>query len=654
MLADDSHAIVQALTDSRPAWRESTMTPAVVFFPPGHYIITDTLPSFMYTHMLGNPNCRPLIELREGSVVQFAIAASKDFEGGGVDNFYHQIQNIDLKLSAHKPGDMNSGLGTIGLHWKVAQGTNLRMMNIDIGPADTGIFIENGGGGIVADVSLTGGDYGIAIGGQQWMFRNLAVSGARKMAVKIEWAWAFSFVGTSITNTPIGIGGRIGDVSVVSLTLVDTTFGNVKTGIAEVFPSMTSLVLDRIEGDARTDHYLLSQEVEYNIAGPGTCESGKDCSKIRFWRCGNAYDEGKELGFVRDPAQPGGKTYNPQPFTPVRPDVPMENRPFTQPWMAASSVTNALDSGCKADGVADDTAALQRALDTGGVVFLPGGVYKVSQPLTIPSGVTLIGEAWSEIQASAGAAAWKDAANPQPMLRLTAGGAGSGPLLSNLMLTVGGSHSTSGDRDLPGCIIVQWEHPNATFYDVHWRVQNAAHTSLKMIAGSGGWMENSWIWVADHDIDGQTNTDGLITVKVPYGLVMASTEPSYLVGVAIEHHFESNFNLTHAARATLIMAQTETPYWQIPPTSWMLNIEHSAGVLVYGAVGENWYNKEQLHMNQVSDCHDCTIFNLNTRSEKNADYGGPSTYMMDGDHTIKSREDTGFSANYNTDNYSGV
>ena len=60
-------------------------------------MISQTLPNFMYTHMMGNPNCRPTIELRVGSVVQFALASSRDFEGGGVDNFYHQIQNIDVR-----------------------------------------------------------------------------------------------------------------------------------------------------------------------------------------------------------------------------------------------------------------------------------------------------------------------------------------------------------------------------------------------------------------------------------------------------------------------------------------------------------------------------------------------------------------------------
>ena len=66
---------------------------------------------------------------------------------------------------------MNNGMTSIALHWKVAQGTNLRQMNIDVGPGHTGIFVENGGGGLIADVAITNGEYGIQIGGQQWMFR---------------------------------------------------------------------------------------------------------------------------------------------------------------------------------------------------------------------------------------------------------------------------------------------------------------------------------------------------------------------------------------------------------------------------------------------------------------------------------------------------
>jgi hypothetical protein len=52
--------------------------------------------------------------------------------------------------------------------------------------------------------------------------------------------------------------------------------------------------------------------------------------------------------------------------------------------------------GATGDGVADDTAAIQAAIaanpDDRGVVYLPAGTYGISGPLTIQSGVTLIGD----------------------------------------------------------------------------------------------------------------------------------------------------------------------------------------------------------------------------------------------------------------------
>ncbi|MDT0611983.1 right-handed parallel beta-helix repeat-containing protein [Streptomyces lancefieldiae] len=50
--------------------------------------------------------------------------------------------------------------------------------------------------------------------------------------------------------------------------------------------------------------------------------------------------------------------------------------------------------GALGDGIADDTPAIQAAIeaaDYGGVVYFPKGVYKVSQPLDLPRGVTLLG-----------------------------------------------------------------------------------------------------------------------------------------------------------------------------------------------------------------------------------------------------------------------
>jgi hypothetical protein len=66
------------------------------------------------------------------------------------------------------------------------------------------------------------------------------------------------------------------------------------------------------------------------------------------------------------------------------------------PMFAQSGRWNAVELGVKADGVTDNTEALQKALDTagkagGGVVELPAGRFCVKGNLSIPAGVTLQG-----------------------------------------------------------------------------------------------------------------------------------------------------------------------------------------------------------------------------------------------------------------------
>ena len=66
------------------------------------------------------------------------------------------------------------------------------------------------------------------------------------------------------------------------------------------------------------------------------------------------------------------------------------------PAMAdAPKSVSAITFGAKGDGVADDTAPIQKALDSlthGGIVNLPAGAYLLSAALKVPSGTTLLGE----------------------------------------------------------------------------------------------------------------------------------------------------------------------------------------------------------------------------------------------------------------------
>ena len=60
------------------------------------------------------------------------------------------------------------------------------------------------------------------------------------------------------------------------------------------------------------------------------------------------------------------------------------------------------DLGARGDGVTDDTAAFQAALYAivGQILFVDAGSYILTSTVTIPAGVKVVGEAWSQLVAS--------------------------------------------------------------------------------------------------------------------------------------------------------------------------------------------------------------------------------------------------------------
>lgn len=64
--------------------------------------------------------------------------------------------------------------------------------------------------------------------------------------------------------------------------------------------------------------------------------------------------------------------------------------------MIVGATVNVLDFGAKGDNVTDDTAAIQAAITSiaasGGIVYIPQGIYVVSAPITVPSKVSVIGD----------------------------------------------------------------------------------------------------------------------------------------------------------------------------------------------------------------------------------------------------------------------
>ena len=224
----------------------------------------------------------------------------------------------------------------MALHWAVAQGTSLRNMTISVGSATSALFIENGGGGFIGDLSITGGDYGMMIGaaagsgllrcwglqarqsvllacrtscarakqaplpsstlshvlsppprsgGQQWTLRGISITGARTAGIQLIWNWVFVLQNITIAQSPMGIIFR--GAAEGSLVLLDSAFTDCEIGVATDYPlPLRGLVLDRVTAT--------------RVANVSTALAGnpQGVTHVRAWRQGTAYAAGKAQGQV--------------------------------------------------------------------------------------------------------------------------------------------------------------------------------------------------------------------------------------------------------------------------------------------------------------------------------------------------------------------
>jgi len=163
----------------------STTKNAIVYFPPGTYLVSHTIPLPFGTQVIGDANNRPLI-LAATSFTGLGVLSTDEYTGSpnkgadGLDeeyyintaNFYRQIRNIRIDIR-------NTNL--IGkyscLHYQVAQATSTQNVELIAGPEMKGMFAQNGSGGGISDITFTGGAYGILGGNQQFTAQRLTFNG---------------------------------------------------------------------------------------------------------------------------------------------------------------------------------------------------------------------------------------------------------------------------------------------------------------------------------------------------------------------------------------------------------------------------------------------------------------------------------------------
>jgi len=125
---DDTAAINAAITLGNRCGQgcdSSTVTPAIVYFPPGTYAISAPLVQLYYTQFVGDAVTVPTIKGLP-NFVGMALIDSDPYENNGdnwytnQNNFFRQVRNFVLDVTA-----MPVGVGA-GIHWQVAQATSLQ------------------------------------------------------------------------------------------------------------------------------------------------------------------------------------------------------------------------------------------------------------------------------------------------------------------------------------------------------------------------------------------------------------------------------------------------------------------------------------------------------------------------------------------------
>ncbi|OIW28355.1 pectin lyase-like protein, partial [Coniochaeta ligniaria NRRL 30616] len=656
---DDTAAINNAVTDGGRCGMScgsSTAKPAVIYFPTGTYLVSASIIQYYNTQFLGDPTNRPII-LAASSFSGLGVISSDVYIDGGSgaeyvpqNNFLRSVRNFIVDIT-NTPSDAY----VCGIHWQVAQGTDLQNIDFYMKPGTTqqGIYMENGSGGFLSDLYFYGGNFGAYLGNQQFTSRNLLFHSCLT-AIQIHWDWAWTMQGitiigrgTSSGNPSTGItivGGGVGSFILLDSTMSQLTLGISTTLLAE---NSTSLLLQNfamsnvvvaVQDSARGTAMLAGgASVSISSWGFGNIVTGE--SGTSSFQNGNGIPAANRSSRLTA-ASGGSATSFFARSAPTYKDV------------AVGGFMNIKSYGAKGDGTTDDTAIINQVLavaaNASQIVFFPYGMYMVSDMVRIPLGSRIVGQVWPQIVATG--SKFEDMRSPRPVVQVGVPGDVGTVEISDIMVSVRGPTA--------GAVLMEWNvheetQGSAALWNTHLRVGGnlgsslqaadcpkltgsinpncaAASLLLHLTPTSSAYVENLWAWVADHDIDIPAQTQ--IDIYSGRGILIESQGPSWFWGTASEHSVMYQYQLSNARDIFFSMIQTESPYFQPGPKApapfapgvfpadpdftscsaasttcafaWALRMLDSSSVYIYSSGLYSWFSSYSQACVDAENCQD--------------------------------------------------
>ncbi|KAJ5385529.1 hypothetical protein N7517_003440 [Penicillium concentricum] len=306
---DDTAAINKAMSSGGRCGKgcdSSTTTPAIVYFPPGTYVVSKPITQYYYTQIVGDAVELPVIKASP-KFAGMAVIDSDPYEDNGdnwftnQNNFFRAIRDLVIDLRG-----MPAGSGA-GIHWQVGQATSLQNIRFEMvkggGQANKqqGIFMDNGSGGFMSDLTFNGGNYGMFLGNQQFTTRNLIFNDCQT-AIYMNWNWAWTFKSVKINNCEVGLNMSTSpsNQTVGSVLMLDSKLTNTPIGIVTAWTQKSipvgggDLILDNVD-------FSGSKVAVAGVNGNTILAGG---SVIDNWVQGNTYTPSKTINKRASEAQP--------------------------------------------------------------------------------------------------------------------------------------------------------------------------------------------------------------------------------------------------------------------------------------------------------------------------------------------------------------
>jgi hypothetical protein len=577
--ADDTDAVQRAIDAARDKTGHG-----VVFLPSGRYRLSRSILVPPGVRIFGVGAQRPVFVLGPntpgfqkgvGTMIVFTggdqygvgrvpvpvptvVGAKDEVRDANSGTFYSALSNVDIEIGA-------GNQAAAAVRFRMAQHAFLSHMDFRLGSAFAGVYQA---GNVMEDVHFHGGRYGIVTEktSPAWQFTLIDSSfdGQRDAAIR-EHEVDLTLVNVVVRDTPVGIEIDRGYSD--SLWGKNVRFENVSKAAVVISNEDTVFTQVGFENAVASNTPVFAR---FRDSGKIVAGKGRDYRVASFTHGLTLAGQG-QMGAYETRAEistlPG-----PLPVT----------APAIRPLPPVNAWTNVKTLGVKGDGEADDTAALQAAIDSHRVLYLPIGFYKITDTLRLKSDTVLIGLHPAVTQlvlpdnnprhAGVGAVA--------PMIETPRGGdnilsgiglftgrinprasallwrSGEASQVTDVKIMGGGGTPTADGKPL-GAAQARSGDPVA---DGRW---DAQYPSIWVTDGGGGTFANVW----------SPNT------FASAGFYISDTKtPGHIYEVSVEHHVRNEFVLDNVENWEFLAPQTEQEVGD-GPDAVSLEVRNSRNIL---------------------------------------------------------------------------